>query len=203
MNLKMVERGTSEVLGAFAMASMRLGKELLIAEGEVGEKAREEVAAVMKRAYWLHNQDRVTLGFRYEGSPIVVYDDGDLKCDGEEVDVEKYVPSTRPGGRPPHVFLKDAETSVFDLLGPEFNVVDFTVDGRLGKRFADAAKERGIPIKLIHLPDERHVRDVWESDVVLLRPDGLVGWRLPEEGEEMTTNGEVEDVLVIVVGGSR
>lgn len=195
----MVEKGTVEVLLPMLTATQAIGAKTLQGESPEGVQAMAELEKQIQKGYWLHHQDGVTLGYRYSGSPIVVHENQGAE---PEKTIERYTPSTWPGGRPPHVFMRDGETSVFDLLGAEFNVVDFTRQGQLGERFVAAAVAMGIPMKKIHLPEEQHVREVWERDVVLLRPDGHVCWRLPKNTERLG-DGEVEAVLQIVSGNRQ
>jgi hypothetical protein len=88
-----------------------------------------------------------------------------------------YIPSTWPGARAPHVYLQDGKTSIFDLFGNDYTLIDFSSDGIFAKMFADAAKKFAIPLKTVHLPKERHARRVWERVSVLVRPDDHVAWR--------------------------
>jgi hypothetical protein len=107
------------------------------------------------------------------------------------------------GGRPPHVFLKDGKTGIFDLFGTgrEYTLVDFTDEGRYIRRFEGEAKKLNIPLKAIHLQDEEHARSVWERNAVLIRPDDHVAWRAKLGGTAGEVDGlDVEDVLLVAVG---
>lgn len=140
----------------------------------------------------------IELGCRYNGSPVVYLDESP---DNEpHWTNEEYVPSTWPGARAPHVFLKDGSTSIFDLFGAqgEHTLVDFTEDASYANRFESEAKRKAIPLKVVHLPDEDHVRKVWERDAVLLRPDDHVCWRAAANGS--TGAIDPEDILLTVVG---
>lgn len=196
-NLAMVENGTLEVLLPLATAKHRFGAGTLLAENEEGEKARKKVAEMLERGYWLHNQNGTTLGYRYTDSPIVAHEKAGSEPPSH---VDKYIPATWPGGRPPHVWLKNGVTSMFDLLGPSFNVVDFTKGGGIGKTFEAVARKVGLPLRMVHLPGEGHARNIWERDVVLLRPDQHVAWRLPEGTCSPTSSEEVRGVLALVSG---
>ena len=123
------------------------------------------------------NKDHgIELGYRYNGSPIIVPDTGSIEPPWSE---RHYIASTWPGARAPHVYLEDDETSIYDLFGPDFSIVDFSGDGRYAEAFVDAAKAMSVPLKSICLPKEKHARDVWERDAVLIRPDDHVAWRAP------------------------
>jgi hypothetical protein len=197
-NLRIAEKATVEVLRPMLMAGQTLGVDTLLAESPEGVHARAELDKLIQTGHWIHHADGVTLGYRYSASPIIVHEKGGVE---PEKAIDRYTPSTWPGGRPPHVFMRDGETSIFDLLSAEFNVVDFTREGQLGERFVAGAEAMGIPIEKIHLPDEQHVREVWERDVVLLRPDGHVCWRLPKN----TNSLDEEDVKAVlqIVSGNR
>ncbi|PVH68972.1 hypothetical protein DL98DRAFT_627335 [Cadophora sp. DSE1049] len=145
------------------------------------------------------NRDRgIEFGYRYRDSPIICPDE-----DGTEEPPyleRSYVPSTWPGARAPHVFLKDRETSIFDIFGQgkEFSLVDFTPDARYASEFVPVAEEMGIPLKVVHLPDEEHARKIWERDAVLVRPDDHVAWRTTTDGDPKKIN--VKSIFERVVG---
>jgi 2-polyprenyl-6-methoxyphenol hydroxylase-like FAD-dependent oxidoreductase len=112
----------------------------------------------------------VYLDYRYAGSPIV-WADGTGEPPSDPV---RYIPSTRPGARPPSVFLAGGD-QLFDRFGREFTLVDLAGDGRADALLA-AADDRGLPVKHLVIT-ERRVRDLWERDLVLVRPDQHVAWR--------------------------
>ena len=94
--------------------------------------------------------------------------------------VTDYVPSARPGGRAPHVWLQQrrrAQVSTIDLFGKGFVLLT----GAKGAAWGDAA--RG-PASAGHGPPALASADEWartygvdENGAVLVRPDGYVGWR--------------------------
>ena len=75
-----------------------------------------------------------------------------------------------PGLRAPHLWL-DAD-ALFDRLGMEFTLL------RMGKAdgaaVIEAAKTRGVPLKILDLPE---AREAYEADLALIRPDQHVAWR--------------------------
>ncbi|KIW28126.1 uncharacterized protein PV07_07808 [Cladophialophora immunda] len=166
-----------------------------------GDAVRAQIAAYIL-AHDGENKDHgIEMGYRYNGSPVVLPDED--ATPEPDWTPERYVPSTWPGARAPHVFLQDGTTSVFDLFGRgrEFSLVDFTPDGRYIEAFAPPAKKLDIPLKAVHLPDEPHVREVWERDAVLVRPDDHVAWR----SSSKTAGGvekalDVENILAVAVG---
>lgn len=113
----------------------------------------------------------------------VIFPDAASEGSREPVwDPLKYTPSTWPGMRAPHVWLKDGPNAVFDHYGPWFTLVEFrnehssATNGVLSA-FQQAADEVGIPLKTVELNGEDHARRLWEKDFVLVRPDGHVAWR--------------------------
>ena len=114
------------------------------------------------------------LGARYDGSPIVVAD-GTPPAD----DLFDYKPSAVPGGRAPHVWIgekRETGDSLFDRFGPGFTVL------RLGRKAAKADgllaafARNGVPVKVVET-DSAVARDLYERDIVVVRPDQHVAWR--------------------------
>ena len=68
-----------------------------------------------------HDSAGIELGYRYENSPICVADG----TPAPELDHGLYVPSTWPGARAPHVWLKDGR-STLDLFGKSFVLLNFS-----------------------------------------------------------------------------
>lgn len=154
------------------------------------DKTAEHVAA-----HDGENQDHgIEMDYRFPDSPVVLTRDADTPLAWNP---RTYIPSTLPGSRAPHVFLRDGKTSIMDLYGRAFTVVDFTADGHLSEQFAEKAKELRIPLTRLHLPAETHVAQVWGHGVVLIRPDDHVAWRLTESDDRSV---QVEIILKIATG---
>ena len=118
------------------------------------------------------------LGYRYRSSPIVWPEPGD----GPEDNFMKYVPTTWPGGRLPHLWLGNG-TALHDRIGDSYTLL------RLARTPADTTPlERaftsfGAPLMVLDI-DEDRPRDLYGYDLLLLRPDLHVIWRgnrLPDE----------------------
>jgi FAD binding domain-containing protein/aromatic ring hydroxylase-like protein len=127
----------------------------------------------------------VQLGARYDGSPIVA-SDGAPPADS----FENYRPTGVPGGRAPHIWL-DGERgtghSLYDRLGAGFTLL------RLGGKAADtagmaaAAARRGIPLGVLDV-ESAAARELYQRDLVLIRPDQYVAWRgnrPPEDADRL------------------
>jgi 2-polyprenyl-6-methoxyphenol hydroxylase-like FAD-dependent oxidoreductase len=112
----------------------------------------------------------VELGYRYNDSAIVCHDGGPEP----PWTPLAYTPTTWPGGRPPSVLL-DGERPIYDLFGPWFTLIDFAGDGRAGE-LLEAAHAQHLPVthRVVYDPV---ARELWERDLVLVRPDHHVAWR--------------------------
>ncbi len=138
--------------------------------GEVERARIRELAFVGQRIS--HEMIGTELGYRYDGSPLVCAETGTPPPD----ESRRYVPTTWPGARLPHLWLKDG-TALHDRLGDGYTLLR---NGR-GSSVDTAALERamratGAPFEVVDIDDD-HVRAVYERDLILLRPDLHVVWR--------------------------
>jgi 2-polyprenyl-6-methoxyphenol hydroxylase-like FAD-dependent oxidoreductase len=153
-----------------------------------GEEARRDAGR------HLHDHARmefsipgITLGGRYDGSPIIASDGTSPPPDA----MNRYEATACPGGRPPHVWLAEG-VSLFDRFDLDWTLL------RLGPRAPDATPFRsiasalGLKLQVVDVPDQM-VRDLYERDLVLIRPDQIVAWR----GQ---STDSVEVVLAKVTG---
>jgi hypothetical protein len=96
------------------------------------------------------------------------------------------VPSTWPGVRAPHVGLKDGR-STLDLFGKGFTLLNLSGEIVDTNTITQAAQRVGLPVQTNKI-DEPKVRETYERDFVLVRPDGHVAWRgdtLPANAAEI------------------
>ncbi|WP_018641312.1 FAD-dependent oxidoreductase [Bradyrhizobium huanghuaihaiense] len=112
----------------------------------------------------------VTFGGRYDGSPIIVSDGSQPPPDAANV----YIPSACPGGRAPHAWLEDG-VSLYDLFGFEWTLLQFGEVAPARAAVTDAVRKLGVDVKLVTLPAS--LRDLYEADLALIRPDQIVAWR--------------------------
>jgi hypothetical protein len=111
------------------------------------------------------------LGYRYEKSPICVPDGTPPMPD----DPMRYIPTTRPGSRAPHVWLADGR-STLDLFGRGFVLMRIGPAAPEAQPLVAAAQRRRVPLKVVAI-DEPAVTATYENALVLVRPDGHVAWR--------------------------
>jgi 2-polyprenyl-6-methoxyphenol hydroxylase-like FAD-dependent oxidoreductase len=153
-----------------------------------GREARHEAARILETQRESFASLGVQLGTRYEGSPIV-WPDGTPE---PEDSCDRYMPTARPGGRAPHLWLSQAQ-SLFDVLGPGFTLLRMGGHPPSAAALVAAARRRAIPLTVVDitLPE---ARDLYESDLALVRPDQHVAWR----GDELP---DADELLTRVTGG--
>lgn len=149
---------------------------LIYEQSKEGRKLRDRIRHHLETHDLENRAFGIELDYRYKDSPVIVRDETDLEPDWHAA---HYTPSTWPGARVPSVQLEDGKRNIYELLGqgPEFTIVDFTGGGSYAQAFVSAGRALDVPLRAVHLPDETHVRDVWERDAVLVRPDDHVAWR--------------------------
>ncbi len=158
------------------MKGARSGPEIY-EDSDTGKAARIRVGQALgdglKREWLSLNMH---LGNRYLESPTVVHDpEENLEAaKAEQEDAIHYRPSSRPGARAPHAWLKDGR-STLDLFGRGFVLLDFRGNSEwtgLQRACADA----GVPLEIVPIADPQ-IAALYERAFVLVRPDGHVAWR--------------------------
>jgi hypothetical protein len=138
-----------------------------------GEAARAVAGAYLNdHARREFNIPGVTFGTRYDGSPVIASDGKTPPPDNANT----YIPSAVPGGRAPHWWLA-GERSLYDAFGFEFTLLQMHDAGEAGAAaFEAAAAALGVPLTVLRLADPG-LRDLYETDLALIRPDQHVAWR--------------------------
>jgi 2-polyprenyl-6-methoxyphenol hydroxylase-like FAD-dependent oxidoreductase len=172
-------RNTTEAAGNFDKVAglMRLPAEIEEASAK-GQELREDIAQRVSGQKKTWSASGMHLGYRYEGSPVVVPDGTPPTPDHPQV----YVPTTRPGARAPHAWLADGRSTLDLVPRHGFGLLCFG-DALAETPFTTAARQLGVPFAEVQL-DEPAVSTLFERRYVLLRPDGHVAWRgdsIPDE----------------------
>ncbi|MGF6931173.1 hypothetical protein OKW41_000312 [Paraburkholderia sp. UCT70] len=163
----------------------------LFDEWRDGEQARKEFGHAytdaMKREWFSIG---IHLGYVYEGSPIIV-PDGTVR---PEDTVSTYSQTARPGSRAPHVWLEEG-VSTLDLFGKAFVLLRFGANAPSGQRLADAAAKVGMPLTS-HVIENDEAARLYETALVLVRPDGQVCWRSNAEP------ADADEIINVVRGAT-
>jgi 2-polyprenyl-6-methoxyphenol hydroxylase-like FAD-dependent oxidoreductase len=140
--------------------------------GEAGAAARRRAGAYFNaHARAEFDIPGFTLGARYDASPIIMDDRTPPPPDKPTA----YVPTGKPGGRAPHVWL-DENTSLYDTFGFDWTLLRLGPNPPAVDAHVEAARMAGLPLRVVDCADpEAH--DLYESDLVLIRPDQVIAWR--------------------------
>jgi 2-polyprenyl-6-methoxyphenol hydroxylase-like FAD-dependent oxidoreductase len=154
--------------GAWVQA---VGRDLVLDDTPAGEAQRRAVGEQMNAmlaSEW--HSFGVAMGYRYDASPIVIPDGAPPTTD----EPGDYVQTARPGHRAPHAWLADGRSTI-DLFGDGFTLLRLGFTGDVTPLSA-AADDRGVPLRVIAVDDPAIAR-LYERQLVLVRPDGMVAWR--------------------------
>nr|AJW29601.1 2-polyprenyl-6-methoxyphenol hydroxylase and related FAD-dependent oxidoreductase [Sphingomonas sp. JE1] len=166
------------------------GYEKILLDGPEGDAARADIGARLVAALngeW--NSLGVNLGYRYEGSPIIIPDGSAATLD----ETTHYIQTARPGHRAPHAWMKDGR-STLDLFGQGFTLLRFDAALDCGA-LEYAAKAVGMPLCVVDI-DDAAIAALYERPLVLVRPDGQSAWR----GEAVPADAAA---VIDVVRGAR
>jgi 2-polyprenyl-6-methoxyphenol hydroxylase-like FAD-dependent oxidoreductase len=118
----------------------------ILDEGSEGDALRARVGEGLRETTRLDWESwGLQVGYRYEGSPIILPDGTHPTPD----DFGTYVPTSRPGSRAPHAWLADGQ-STLDLFGKGFTLLCF--EGAAPRDVAAlqaAADQKGMPLSIV------------------------------------------------------
>jgi 2-polyprenyl-6-methoxyphenol hydroxylase-like FAD-dependent oxidoreductase len=159
-------------------------------DSERGREARENLAQMLrKEAGTTTIISGIERGYRYTNSALLWPESGE----GPDPDAYAYVPTSWPGARLPHMWLKSGEP-ILDVLGPWYTVLRFgsRVDTRGIERALAAA---GVPFVTVALDEDEPAFEVYDRyGAFLIRPDAHIGWR------GMRTPGDPTQIVAVVTG---
>ena len=157
-----------------------------ISMGRGPQPAGASGAAPLRARPEFHSELGLIFGASY-ASPAVIPDG--TAAPALDNPVAQYVPSARPGGRAPHVWLErnGERISTHDLIGMALTLFSGERGAAWRRAALAVAKTLGVPMAAYTVGADSNVRDIdgrWaavygvESDgAVLVRPDGHVAWR--------------------------
>ena len=111
------------------------------------------------------------LGYVYGGSRVIWPEQGEAP----EPDFMKYVPTTWPGARLPHVWLNDGG-ALHDRIGDGYTLLRLAGTQADTSGLAPGFAAYGAPFTTLDIGDERP-RELYGYDLLLVRPDLHVVWR--------------------------
>jgi len=157
-------------------ATLGLDADVINSDGEEGQKMRYAIHEYAQTNDGHNKSIGVEMGYRYD-SGICVPGEVDHELPPPEFDSRRYTPTTYPGHRAPHVFLKDG-TPIFDKYSKEFTLIEFKngQESPATVYICNAAKNHNIPLDVVSLAGEDHANRIWGAGLVLIRPDGFVSW---------------------------
>ncbi len=116
-------------------------------------------------------------GYYYDRSPLIAYD-------GEAppgYTMSDYTPSTAPGCRTPHFWLRDGR-SLYDAAGAGYTLLRFDPSVDVSA-LDEAAAEAGVPLSVLDVEADE-IPPAYRHRLVLSRPDQHVAWRGDEAPAE-------------------
>lgn len=140
-------------------------------EGPEGETSRNTTSDYLQKVAFMEFKTLgIQLGASYYGSEVVVSDNTPEPPD----EATRFVPSSRPGGRVPHLWLAPGR-STLDEVGPGLTL--FSVDSEVDEAdWKAAAKNIGVDFRFIKMPAEK-AKDLFGAGLFLVRPDQHIAWR--------------------------
>jgi 2-polyprenyl-6-methoxyphenol hydroxylase-like FAD-dependent oxidoreductase len=128
----------------------------------------------------------IEAGYRYVESPLIWQEPEQ----GPDPDRQDYVPTTWPGFRLPHVWLKDG-TAIQDNIGKGYTLLRFDNDEIDMSGLISEFENTGAPLEVLSF-DDSHAVEVYEGyKLFLLRPDLHIIWRGTEPPESLALLREI------------
>ena len=177
-----------------------------------GREQREQLRQAIKGTDYVYNAHGVEMNQRYGGSAAVVSDESPEPTYERDAELH-YAMTTWPGARLPHAWLRRGKhgsevLSTLDLVGKgRFTVLTGIGGDRWIEAAEKASRELGLEFAVVSIGLGQDVQDIYgdwaerreieEDGMLLVRPDGYVGWRhntLSDNAEELLI-GAVKQIL--------
>lgn len=174
----------TEQVSRFAMdhaLAMQRHREAVPAGIEATGPAGDELRAALGRSLYALNVFQyccagLNFGYYYDDSPIIAYDEERAPA----YTMGAFTPSTVPGCRAPHLWLRDGRSLYDAVAGPGYTLLRFDLTCNV-EPLRDAARRRGVPLDVLDVPDVADVAALeatpYRHRLALLRPDQHVAWR--------------------------
>lgn len=159
------------------------------ADSAPGARARDAAGEYLARhGRTEFNIPGVTFGGRYDESPVIINDGTPPPPDC----ANEYVPTAKPGGRPPHAWLASG-LSLYDTFDTEWSLLALNATPSDIHPFITAAKAMCLDLKVVQPEAINKLLPLYGAHLTLIRPDHIVAW----QGNDGT---EASRVLARVIG---
>ncbi|MGY9004837.1 MAG: FAD-dependent monooxygenase [Alphaproteobacteria bacterium] len=165
------KRNVDEAAARFALGDSVVPHPQILEDTPEGEDERREAGEKIAKRMIQPPSYGMQVGYRYDDSPVIIADDTPTP----PLERETYTPTTRPGARAPDALLKDGQP-LLDSYGKGFVLVCLGSKSGDVASLVDAAKMRNMPMDVMVIDDPKII-SLYETTLVLVRPDGHVGWR--------------------------
>ena len=134
----------------------------------------------------------LNFGYYYDQSPVIVYDAEKAPA----YSMGDFTPSTVPGCRAPHFWLKPG-VSLIDVLGLGFTLLCVKCPPDAASDYLlEAAGQCGVPLKVLDVSDVADLPPQYTHALVLVRWDTHIVWR----GDQITP--EIARSVMLLISGS-
>jgi 2-polyprenyl-6-methoxyphenol hydroxylase-like FAD-dependent oxidoreductase len=138
-----------------------------------GEAARARLTEIAEREQrWSNDLLGIELGYRYDGSPLIAREPGDPP----DADSFDYTPSTWPGTRVPHIWLRDG-SALADRLGRGYTLLHTRPLTAADASLVQAFERLGAPFTTLRFDAETTGTPFEGYPLLLIRPDLHIVWR--------------------------
>jgi 2-polyprenyl-6-methoxyphenol hydroxylase-like FAD-dependent oxidoreductase len=148
---------------------------------------REHLAEFLRHEEYQMDNLGIHFGYRYHASPVVWHDNDPAP----PWKWSAIVPDSLPGALLPAARLPSGEW-LSDQFGLGFTLVDLSGE-HAGKAVMESAAHSGIPMTYVNV-DDSGIHSLCRKNLILVRPDGHVGWRADQPPDDWGT------VLDTVIG---
>ena len=134
-------------------------------------------------------------GLEYINSDIILHEHNPHSYQHLNTSLVKFVPSSYPGLRAPHVVVPDKPT-ILDHFGKSF--VLLVVGGRNSdcRGLQQELEKRNVPLTVYAYPKQAELPVLYDRKYFLIRPDGVICWR----SDFQPSSNEAQRIVSLVLG---
>ena len=142
----------------------------------------------------------IIFGYQYSDSNIIVHE---FEDDADEPNLvktpkrttNKFVPSSLPGCRAPHIVLPESAT-IHDIFGKGFVLLVIGGNESDCKTLQEQFQNRGVPFEVRAYPKLPELLEHYDRKYYLIRSDGTIAWR----SDSQPSTNQAENVVMTVCG---